>query len=249
MSTSGPEAIRFSLVIPVFNEQDNVLPLLAEIAGLAAGRPDETIVVDDGSSDGTPQALSKALQQHSWLRVLRHSRRVGKSAAIRTGVRAARNSWIVTIDGDCQNDPRDIAKLLEAATSDGGADLGLVGGLRQERHDTWSRRAASRIGNAVRNAILRDRCPDTGCGLKLFRRDVFLALPFFSGLHRFLPALVQIGGHRAIYVPISHRPRLSGQSKYGNLTRAFRGTFDLLGVLWLRLRTPPRATVEEIRRS
>lgn len=243
---SSAATIRYSIVIPVYNEQDNVLPLLAEIAALPTPRPDEAIVVDDGSGDATAQRLKEALALHPWLRVLRHGRRLGQSAAVRSGVAAARSAWIVTMDGDGQNDPRDIPRLIDAALADGGADLGLVGGLRQKRRDSWSRRAASRIGNGVRNAVLRDRCPDTGCSLKLFRREAFLALPFFTALHRFLPALFLAAGYRAAYVPVSHRPRRSGRTKYANLPRAAQGVFDLIGVVWLRRRMAKAAAVEEI---
>jgi dolichol-phosphate mannosyltransferase len=237
--------MRFSIVIPVLNEQDNILPLLAEIEVLAAP-PEEVLVVDDGSTDATPERLQQALMQYPRLRVLRHGRRLGQSAGIRSGVQAARSPWVVTMDGDGQNDPADVARLVDAARVDRAPRLGLVAGLRQVRRDSWSRRAASRIANRARNAVLRDGCPDTGCSLKLFARDAYLALPFFSGQHRFLPALFLAAGYRAVYVPVSHRPRRSGTTKYANLPRAAQGIVDMLGVLWLRRRTPAEGVVEEI---
>ncbi|MBX6323237.1 MAG: glycosyltransferase family 2 protein [Rhodospirillaceae bacterium] len=238
--------MRFSVVVPVYNEQDNVLPLAAEMAALAGLGIEEILLVDDGSTDATPRRLREAQHRHPGLRVLRHGARRGQSAAIRSGVQAARAPWVATLDGDGQNDPRDLALLVEAACGPRAGDgLALVAGLRRVRRDPWTKRAASRLANAVRNALLHDGCPDTGCGLKLFRRDAFLALPFFAGMHRFLPALFQMHGHRVLYVPVSHRPRLSGRSKYANLPRALVGLVDLLGVWWLRRRTPAPVPVEE----
>ena len=244
-AAAGAEPLRFSIVVPVFNEQDNVLPLLDEIAALPGHAPQEVLFVDDGSTDATPRRLREAQHHHTGLRVLRHAARRGQSAAIRSGVRAARSAWIVTLDGDGQNDPRDLALLVDAAATRSAAGLALVAGLRRERRDSWSKRAGSRLANAVRDALLKDGCPDTGCSLKLFRRDAFLALPYFAGMHRFLPALFQIHGHAVAYVAVSHRPRRSGRTKYANLPRALVGIVDLLGVWWLRRRTPPAAAVDE----
>jgi dolichol-phosphate mannosyltransferase len=241
----GLQPLRFSIVVPVFNEQDNVLPLLGEIAAVGGVPAEEILFVDDGSEDATPRRLREAQHEHPSLRVLRHGSRRGQSAAIRSGVQAARAPWIVTLDGDGQNDPRDLLLLVAGAAERAGADLGLVAGLRRVRRDSWSKRVGSRLANRVRNALLRDGCPDTGCSLKLFRRDAFLALPYFAGMHRFLPALFQIHGWRVAYVSVSHRPRHTGTTKYANLPRALVGTFDLLGVWWLRRRTPPAVGVEE----
>jgi dolichol-phosphate mannosyltransferase len=240
-----PPPLRFSIVVPVFNEQDNVLPLLEEIAALAGPAPEAIVFVDDASDDATARRLREAQHQHPALRVLRHEARRGQSAAIRSGVLSARSPWIITLDGDGQNDPRDLLLLVEAAAAAAGADLGLIAGLRRVRRDSWSKRAGSRLANGLRNALLRDGCPDTGCSLKLFRRDAFLLLPYFAGMHRFLPALFQIHGWRVSYVPVSHRPRRTGRTKYANLPRALVGIFDLLGVWWLRRRTPRAVIVDE----
>jgi len=225
-------------VIPVLDEAENVEPLLEEIRSVLDGiaAPAEILFVDDGSTDGTAARLS-SLADGEHVRLIRHHRRCGKSAALLTGIRAAQSPWIVTMDGDRQNDPRDVPRLIAVAESGGGPAPALVAGLRAKRRDSWARRFASRFANGLRKSLLGDDCPDTACGLKLMRRDVFLALPYFDGLHRFLPALVQIHGHRVAFLPVNDRPRERGQSKYGNLSRAVVGLADLLGVMWLRLRS------------
>jgi len=256
-----PEPLLLSVVIPVYNEADNVLPLLAEIrAALTAVGDYEVIFVDDCSDDGTAGRLATELKASefvtsassqslapspvSTVRVVRHASRSGQSAAVRTGVRAARGIWIATLDGDGQNDPADIPNLLNRALISDGP--GLVGGLRRKRRDVWSKRVATKIANGLRQAVLKDGCPDTGCGIKVFRRDAFLGLPFFGAMHRFLPALFQIHGYRVDYVEVNHRPRQRGVSKYGNLGRAAIGIVDLLGVLWLKRRTSlPAAVIED----
>jgi len=238
---AGP--VDLSVVIPVLDEAENVAPLAEEIGRALgttahAGRY-EIVYVDDGSTDGTDRALAALAAGPLPVRVLRHDRPYGQSAAIRSGVAAARGDWIVTLDGDGQNDPADIPTLLtarERAARDGVPPPGLVGGLRVDRHDSPSRRRASRFANALRGRMLGDDCPDTGCGLKLFRRDVFLTLPRLRSTHRFLPALFRIGGERTVYVPVGHRPRRAGRSKYGNLKRGLVGAVDLLGVYWLKRR-------------
>jgi dolichol-phosphate mannosyltransferase len=250
------DPILLSVVIPVYNEADNVLPLLAEIrAALIAIGDHEIIFVDDCSDDGTVGRLasetaetapagSAASEPVSAVRVVRHTSRSGQSAAVRTGARAARGIWIATLDGDGQNDPADIPKLLERAWESGGPEL--VGGLRRKRRDVWSKRVATKIANGLRQSVLKDGCVDTGCGIKVFRRDAFLGLPFFGAMHRFLPALFQIHGYRVDYVEVNHRPRQRGVSKYGNLGRAAIGIVDLLGVLWLKRRTSlPAAVIED----
>lgn len=226
-----------SVVVPVFNEVENVAALLAEIEAALTGRwPFEVIFTNDGSTDGTAAALEALKATRPHLRVLDHNPRSGQSAAVRSGVAAARGAWIATLDGDGQNDPADIPALFEVALA-GPAELGLVGGLRLKRRDTWSKRVATKVGNGIRQALLRDGCLDTGCGLKVFRRDLFLRLPAFAAMHRFLPALVQIYGFRTAFVPVNHRPRLRGVSKYGNFQRAMVGIVDLLGVMWLKARS------------
>jgi dolichol-phosphate mannosyltransferase len=235
MKAGEPQPL--SIVVPVHDEAENVEPLVAELIAIA-NRVElvEIIFVDDGSADDTAARLARLRSGEPRLRLLRHDRRAGQTAAIRTGVRAARGPWIVTLDGDGQNDPADIPRLVAAAAEAPRPPV-LVGGLRTRRHDRWSRRAGSRLANAVRGRLLGDRCPDTGCSLKLFRRDRFLELPYFDGMHRFLPALFALGGEPVLYLPVNHRPRLHGRTKYGNLRRGLVGIVDLLGVRWLQSRT------------
>ena len=231
------QPVRLSVVVPVFNEADNVLPLLEEIErALVPVGGFEIIFVDDQSDDDTQARLAPAVEAGR-LRVLRHSRRSGQSAAVRSGVKAARGEFVVTLDGDGQNDPADIPALFAlVSTGEAGAPV-LVGGLRRKRQDTLSKRWASKIANAVRQSFLQDGCTDSGCGLKLFRRDAFLDLPFFGAMHRFLPALFRAHGHPVAYVPVNHRPRERGVSKYNNWRRGLIGVVDLLGVYWLKRRT------------
>lgn len=224
-----------SIVVPVRDEAPNVGPLIEEIiAAMGETEPFEIVYVDDGSSDETPRRLAEARSRHAQLRVIRHHRSAGQSAAIATGVRAARGDVIVTLDGDGQNDPADIPALLRALRAHPG--VGLVTGWRVRRRDTWSKRVASRIANAVRGWLLGDGVPDTGCGLKVLPRAVFLRLPYFDHMHRFLPALVRREGLEVRVVPVRHRPRAAGKSKYGNARRALVGVVDLIGVMWLRRR-------------
>jgi dolichol-phosphate mannosyltransferase len=239
-----------SVVIPVHNEAENVGPLAAEIHAALDDRIDfEIVFVDDASSDDTPRKLQALVQSDPRLRVLRHRTNAGQSTALLTGVRHARGALVATLDGDGQNDPSDIPTLLARWNDQQGAGAAkaplLIAGWRASRRDTWIRRLSSRIANGVRRRVLGDGTPDTGCGLKLFRRDDFLALPYFDHLHRFLPALFIRHGGRVISVPVQHRPRLRGQSHYGIGNRLFVGIVDMGGVLWLRRRT--RLTgVEEI---
>lgn len=221
-----------SVVIPVCNEADNVAALLGEIdAALAGALAYEIIVVDDGSEDDTLARLrAHAATGHSPLRVLRHTRNAGQSAALRSGVRAARAPWVATLDGDGQNDPADIPRLYAHRAA---GDVALVCGHRTQRHDSRVRRLSSRIANGVRAALLGDATPDTGCGLKLIERATFLDLPWFDHMHRFLPALVQQAGRRSVSVPVNHRPRRFGRSKYGIGNRLWVGIVDLCGVAWL----------------
>ena len=234
---------RVSVVIPALNEAENIGALIDEVAAALADRtPYEVLVIDDGSTDETATVARGRRGAGLPVRVLRHGRRSGQSAAIVTGVRAAAGDWILTLDGDGQNDPGDAPALLEKAWAD---DLDLVGGLRLKRRDRWSRRMATRIANGLRQALLKDGCADTGCGLKVVRRSVFARLPYFNGLHRFLPALVLSYGGRVAYLPVGHRPRVHGITKYTNWRRALAGIADLRGVMWLRKRTVLPDTVTE----
>jgi dolichol-phosphate mannosyltransferase len=239
---STPE---LSVVVPVFNEQDNVAPLIGEIVAALRGRiPFEIVYVDDHSRDGTLAKLQQLKQDVPELRVLHHVSQSGQSTAVRTGVKAARGAWIATLDGDGQNDPADIPKLL--AQRDGAAnDVKLFAGWRVHRQDTGSKRWASKWANKIRARMLRDDTPDTGCGIKLFERNAFLDLPYFDHMHRYLPALMQRAGWKTVSVPVNHRARSSGVSKYNNLGRALVGIRDLRGVAWLILRSK-RTAVEEV---
>jgi dolichol-phosphate mannosyltransferase len=226
-----------SLVIPVRNEAGNIAPLVDEITAALDGFLDyEIVYVDDGSNDATAAELSRAQRLTPRLRVVRHARSCGQSVAIRSGVKAARAPWIATLDGDGQNDPGDIPSLWRIASTAPVEPPLLVAGHRQRRRDSWSKRRASRIANAVRRRMLHDDTPDTGCGLKLFPRALFLDLPYFDHMHRFLPALVLRAGGVVRSVPVNHRPRERGVSKYGVFDRLAVGITDLLGVMWLRRR-------------
>ncbi len=239
-----PGGVALSVVVPVKDEAGNVAPLVREIAAALTGQDHEILFIDDGSSDGTAAALTALKAEIPQLRVLRHGRNLGQSRGIRTGVQAARGEIIVTLDGDGQNDPADIPKLLTALAA--GPDVAMVSGVRVKRQDTASRRLASRLGNRFRSALLGDGATDTGCGLKAFRRDVFLNLPYFDHLHRFLIALVQREGWKVSYVPVNHRPRLTGTSKYTNFGRLLVSAQDLLGVRWLQRRYRGRADIREL---
>jgi len=226
-----------SVVVPVFNEQDNVVPLVHEITAALRGVPGlesnfEIVYVDDCSSDGTLAALRALKAEVPELRVVHHVARSGQSTAIRNGVKAARGKWIATLDGDGQNDPADIPKLL-AQRANAAPDIKLFAGWRVDRKDTGSKRWASKWANAIRSRMLRDDTPDTGCGTKLFEREAFLDLPHFNHMHRYLPALMQRAGWKTVSVPVNHRARSAGVSKYNNLNRALVGISDLLGVAWL----------------
>lgn len=239
---------QLSVVVPVFNEQGNVAPLVHEIAaalrGVAGIESDfEIVYVDDCSKDGTLAALRALKADVPELRVVRHLTQSGQSTAIRNGVKAARGPWIATLDGDGQNDPADIPKLL-AHRASASPDVKLFAGWRVDRKDSGSKRWASKWANAIRSRMLRDATPDTGCGTKLFEREAFLDLPHFNHMHRYLPALMQRAGWRTVSVPVNHRARGTGVSKYNNLNRALVGISDLLGVAWLIKRGKVAATEE-----
>ena len=230
MNTNDPAV---SVVVPVRNEAGNVAPLLAEIAAVLDRQwTFEVVYVDDGSSDGTAAELDRLKAQHPWLRSVRHKQSCGQSAAVRSGVAAARAPMVVTLDGDGQNDPGFIPALLRALEA-GSPRVGLIAGQRVGRKASAFKKLQSRIANAVRGAVLRDGTRDTGCGLKAFRREVFLALPYFDGLHRFLPALVRREGYEIGYVDVVDRPRGFGVSNYGMWDRLWVGILDLAGVWWL----------------
>jgi dolichol-phosphate mannosyltransferase len=232
-----------SVVIPAHNEAGAIGALLREVlATLPAGLLAEVVVVDDASTDATTAEVLRVMATDPRVRLLRHAQRAGQSAAVRTGVRAARSELVATLDGDGQNPPADIAALAAAWSPQGPR---LVSGHRVARRDSWSKRLASRLGNAVRAALLRDDCPDSGCGIKVFARDDHLALPFFHGQHRYLPALFRAQGHATLFVPVGHRRRLHGASNYTNLRRALVSIPDLLGVAWLVRRARPVAATEE----
>ena len=233
-----------SVVVPVYNEQDNVAPLVTEIVAALRGRVDfEIVYVDDHSGDQTLARLQALKAEVPELRVVHHRAQGGQSTAIRNGVKAARGAWIATLDGDGQNDPADIPKLL-AERDRAPADVKLFAGWRVDRKDSGSKRRASKWANAIRARMLRDATPDTGCGTKLFEREAFLALPYFDHMHRYLPALMQRAGWSTVSVPVNHRHRLNGVSKYTNWGRALVGVRDLLGVSWLIARSKRTQTVE-----
>lgn len=234
-----------SVVVPVKDEAENVLPLIREIAVALDGvKSFEIVYVDDGSTDGTAAKLAEARGEFPMLRVVRHDGGFGQSQAIHTGVRHAAAPLVATLDGDGQNDPADIPALLERFAGEGGsADaLLMIAGWRAKRKDTRLKRLSSRIANAVRGTLLGDRTPDTGCGLKVFPRAMFMAFPAFDHMHRFLPALTIRAGGRVVSVQVSHRPRERGQSKYGLFNRLWVGIVDLIGVMWLK-RRPNRVRV------
>ncbi|MBR0861474.1 dolichol-phosphate mannosyltransferase [Bradyrhizobium diazoefficiens] len=242
MSTPQPSV---SIVVPVRNEADNIAPLIEEITAALDSRWDyEIIYVNDGSTDTTGERLKAIMAQRGNLRQLRHAKSGGQSAAVRSGVRAARGAIVATLDGDGQNNPAFLPDLIAAVEK--GAHVGLAAGQRVGRKDTGFKKFQSRVANKVRNGILKDGTRDTGCGLKAFRREVFLAMPYFDGLHRFLPALVRREGYEIAYVDVIDRPRRSGVSNYGFFDRLWIGIMDLAGVWWLIRRKKPTPDVTEV---
>lgn len=243
-SASATAAPAVSIVVPVRNEAENIAPLVAEIAAALDGRwAYEIVYVNDGSTDATAARLAELMTVRGNLRHIRHAVSCGQSAAVRTGVRAARGTVVATLDGDGQNDPAFLPALIAAVMGEGGR-VGLAAGQRVGRKDTGFKKLQSRIANAVRGRLLRDGTRDSGCGLKAFRREVFLALPYFDGLHRFLPALVRREGHDIAYVDVADRPRRAGVSNYGFFDRLWIGIMDMVGVWWLirRKKSTPVAT-------
>lgn len=236
-----------SVVIPVRNEAGNIVPLVAEIVAAldSAGIDYEIVYVDDGSTDATAAEITRLQRTNSRLRLVRHVRSCGQSAAVRTGVRAAGAPWIATLDGDGQNDPADIPSLWQIAKAAPPSPPLLIAGHRARRQDSWSKRRASKIANAIRRAMLHDDTPDTGCGLKLFPRALFLDFPYFDHMHRFLPALTLREGGVVRSLPVNHRPRERGTSKYGVFDRLWVGIADLFGVMWLCRRKSVPAVIDD----
>jgi dolichol-phosphate mannosyltransferase len=226
-----------SVVVPVRNEAENILPLIEEIHAALEGRWDfEVIYVDDGSTDATPARLAEAKARFPRLRVLRHAASCGQSTAIWTGANAAKGDWIITLDGDGQNDPADVPALVKMAfdaEGQSGKRVDLVTGIRRKRQDNWLRRVSSKSANAIRQKMLKDGVRDTGCGLKVMRRTTFLRLPFFDHMHRYYPALIIRAGGAIRCVDVNHRPRVRGVSNYGLFDRLWVGITDLFGVAWL----------------
>jgi dolichol-phosphate mannosyltransferase len=227
-----------SVVIPALNEAGNIGSLVEETyAAIPPGRLSEVIVIDDCSDDATGAEVKALTSRYPTLRYLRHAQRSGQSAAIRTGVLAASGPLIATMDGDGQNDPHDIPNLLSKLGASLGEGPALVGGVRTNRKAVGSRRIASILGNRIRNAAFKDNCPDSGCGIKVYWREAFLRLPFFTSMHRFMPTLFLSAGYQVVYEPVNDRTRLAGASKYTNFGRTLTGAYDLIGVVWLRKRT------------
>ncbi len=238
-SDTPPEV---SIVAPVFDESGAAPALAREIAAAFEGVDYEILFVDDASRDDTVTLLTAVQAELPRLRLLKHQRNAGQSRAIRTGVMAARAPIVVTLDGDGQNDPADAPRLFRRLAA-APAELAMIGGLRAKRQDSRAKKMASRFGNGVRKRLLKDGADDTGCGLKAFRRDAFLRLPYFDHLHRYLPALMLREGYQIAFEPVGHRPRTTGASKYTNWGRLLASASDLLGVMWLmrRARTPGNA--------
>ena len=227
-----------SVVIPVCNEEESIGTLINEIThALDRQYQHEIIVIDDGSMDNTLEVLLKIKQDLSTLRIIKHLKNSGQSTAVRTGVQHAKSNWIATLDGDGQNDPADIPNLYSELVDNQNSDPWLVvAGYRKKRKDTWLKRISSKYANGIRDKLLRDGTPDTGCGLKIFARDSFLALPYFDHMHRYIPALFQRQGGRVVSVEVNHRYRMQGTSKYGFHNRLWVGIVDILGVRWLQNR-------------
>lgn len=236
-----------SVVVPVHNEAGNVAPLAREIAAALAGRDFEIVFVDDASKDQTKEELIQLKKDMPQLRVLQHTTNAGQSRAVRTGVLAARHGVVATLDGDGQNDPADLPRLIDHLTREDAPErLGMVQGKRKKRRDTIGKRVSSKVANAVRKRILDDGAEDSGCGIKAFYRDAFLALPYFDHMHRYMAALMKREGYESEFLPVEHRERQQGRSKYTNLGRLWAALSDLWGVLWLRGRSRRTGAVREL---
>jgi glycosyltransferase involved in cell wall biosynthesis len=241
-ASAAPE---ISVVVPVFDEEGAAPALAREIAAAFKGRSYEMVFVDDASRDGTRAALKALAAEIPQLRVLAHRKNSGQSRAVRSGILGARGSIIVTLDGDGQNDPADAPGLVDVLQA-GPPDLALVGGERVKRQDSYAKKIASRVGNGVRRRLLNDTATDTGCGLKAFRREAFLRLPYFDHIHRYLPALMRREGYQIAFRPVNHRHRQTGASKYTNLGRLWASLSDLFGVIWLQSRARNPGGVDEV---
>lgn len=239
---TSQQAPALSVTAPMFNEAGGAAQLVDEIAAALNGVDHEIIIVDDASTDETVRKLHEACIRHSQLRIIRHEKNAGQSRALRSGVLAARAPIIVTLDGDGQNDPADIPLLLKKKEETGAV---MAAGERRGRQDSSAKKLASRAANAVRRRLLRDGAADTGCGLKAFDREAYLRLPYFDHMHRYLPALMRREGYAVVFVPVSHRPRRHGRSKYSNLGRLLVAFRDVQGVLWLLARAKSPGKVEE----
>jgi len=238
VTVEQPDLPAVSVVIPALNEEGNIANLVQETLDVVPEEVlTEVIVVDDGSTDSTPQVLRAMAEREPRLRVIRHGERCGQSTALRTGILAARSDVIATMDGDGQNDPRDIVDLLAKLAPPHAAGPALVGGHRVTRKASGAKRVASRAANRIRGALLKDDSPDTGCGIKVFWRDVFIRLPFFTSMHRYLPMLFRVYGFETATSAVNDRPRVAGESKYTNFGRLMIAIYDLIGVVWLRRRT------------
>jgi dolichol-phosphate mannosyltransferase len=239
--------LELSVVVPVYNERDNIIPLIDEIiAALDGFVKYEIIYINDGSSDDTLDILIAKQTSTTTLRVLNHAQSCGQSYAVRTGVKNANAPWIATLDGDGQNVPADIPNLYnKAINANPKENIWLIAGWRKKRDDSWLKLKSSKYANAIRSWMLKDKTPDTGCGLKVFRRDIFVDLPSFNHMHRYLPALYQRAGGKVENVEVSHRAREMGVSKYGFWNRALVGISDLFGVSWL-IRRGKRPEVSEV---
>lgn len=236
MQPTEQSTIEYSIILPCFNEEGALPPLVAEVGSVfrGLGQPFEIVVVDDFSTDGTAAVAAALRAEHTTVRLVRHLRNCGQSAAVATGFRAARGRVLVTLDADGQNDPHDLPRLIERLQ-----DSDVVIGVRARRHDSWVRKMSSRIGNGFRNLVTGDRVRDAGCALRVLKREVARELPVFNGLHRFLPTLARYQGFRVDEVEVNHRPRTSGVSKYGIGNRAFRGIYDCFAMRWWRARAVP----------
>ena len=242
-----PESIEFSVVVPVKDEEGAAVLLAREIAQALDGRSYEMIFVDDQSRDQTLGELSNLRAELPSLRLLAHRKNAGQSRAVRSGVIAARAPIVGTLDGDGQNDPADLPRLYARLTRpDAPVQLGMVGGVRAKRQDSWGKRAASRFANGIRRNLLKDGAVDSGSGVKVFKREAFLRLPYFDHMHRYMAALMLREGYAVEFLDVNHRSRQAGRSKYTNLGRLAANMTDLFGVMWLRSRARDPGGADEL---